>query len=99
MDVEATVCTKQLMYMCVSHQVQQLIASVILLGTVLLLCPLASSFSELAAFSAAYCLVYGATVAIHITVLCEVVGVNRLRSALGFFMLIRSRHAWTTHCW
>ncbi|KAJ4938222.1 hypothetical protein JOQ06_002847 [Pogonophryne albipinna] len=71
-------------------QVQQLIASVILLGTVLLLCPLASSFSELAAFSAAYGLVYGATVAIHITVLCEVVGINRLGSALGFFMLIRS---------
>ncbi|KAI9523457.1 hypothetical protein NQZ68_027315 [Dissostichus eleginoides] len=70
--------------------VQQLIASVILLGTVLLLCLPASSFSELAAFSAAYGLVYGATVAIHITVLSEVVGVNRLGSALGFFMLIRS---------
>ncbi|XP_035521176.1 monocarboxylate transporter 13 [Morone saxatilis] len=70
--------------------VQQLTATVILLGTVLLLCPLASSFSELAAFSAAYGLVYGATVAIHITVLAEVVGVHRLGSALGFFMLIRS---------
>lgn len=73
-----------------SHQVQQLTATVILLGTVLLLCPLASSFLELAAFSAAYGLVYGATVAIHITVLAEVVGVHRLGSALGFFMLIRS---------
>ncbi|KAM6925910.1 LOW QUALITY PROTEIN: uncharacterized protein PEZ65_009524 [Lycodopsis pacificus] len=62
--------------------VQQLTATVILLGTVLLLCPLASSFS--------FGLVYGATVAIHITVLAEVVGVNRLGSALGFFMLIRS---------
>ncbi|XP_070764165.1 monocarboxylate transporter 13 [Enoplosus armatus] len=70
--------------------VQQLTATVILLGTVLLLCPLASSFSELAAFSAAYGLVYGATVAIHITVLAEIVGVNQLGSALGFFMLIRS---------
>nr|XP_046250717.1 monocarboxylate transporter 2 [Scatophagus argus]XP_046250718.1 monocarboxylate transporter 2 [Scatophagus argus] len=70
--------------------VQQLTATVILLGTVLLLCPLASSFSELSAFSAAYGLVYGATVAIHITVLAEVVGVHRLGSALGFFMLIRS---------
>ncbi|KAK5928409.1 hypothetical protein CgunFtcFv8_013475 [Champsocephalus gunnari] len=37
-----------------------------------------------------YGLVYGATVAIHITVLCEVVGINRLGSALGFFMLIRN---------
>lgn len=71
-------------------QVQQLTATVILLAIVLLLCPLSSSFSELAAFSAAYGLVYGATVAIHITVLAEVVGVHRLGSALGFFMLIRS---------
>ncbi|CAB1417144.1 unnamed protein product [Pleuronectes platessa] len=70
--------------------VQQLTATVILLGSVLLLCPLASSFSELAAFSAVYGLVYGATVSIHITVLAEVVGVHRLGSALGFFMLIRS---------
>ncbi|XP_045893855.1 monocarboxylate transporter 2 isoform X5 [Micropterus dolomieu] len=70
--------------------VKQLTATVILLGTVLILCPLTSSFSELAAFSAAYGLVFGATVAIHITVLAEIVGVNRLGSALGFFMLIRS---------
>ncbi|KAM7003413.1 monocarboxylate transporter 2 [Tautogolabrus adspersus] len=70
--------------------VQQLTATVILLGTVLLLCPLASTFPELAGFSAAYGLVFGATVGIHITVLAEVVGVHRLGSALGFFMLIRS---------
>ncbi|XP_027128777.1 monocarboxylate transporter 2 [Larimichthys crocea] len=72
------------------EEYQQLAATVILLGTVLLLCPLASSFSELATFSAAYGLVFGATVSIHITVLAEVVGVHRLGSALGFFMLIRS---------
>uniref|UniRef100_A0A8C7YL23 Si:dkey-246g23.4 n=1 Tax=Oryzias sinensis TaxID=183150 RepID=A0A8C7YL23_9TELE len=70
--------------------VQQLTATVVLLGAVLLLCPLASTFYELVAFSAAHGLVYGATVAIHITVLPEVVGVQRLGSALGFFMLIRS---------
>lgn len=69
---------------------QQLAASVILLATVLLFCPLSSTFSELAAFSAAYGLMYGATVSIHITVLAEVVGVHRLGSALGFFMLLRS---------
>lgn len=69
---------------------QQLTATVILLGTVLLLCPLATSFSELVAFSAVYGLVFGATVAVHITVLAEVVGIQRLGSALGFFMLIRS---------
>ncbi|XP_038149941.1 monocarboxylate transporter 13 [Cyprinodon tularosa] len=70
--------------------VQQLTVTVILLGTVLLLCPLASTFSQLVAFSAAHGLVYGATVAIHITVLPEIVGVEKLGSALGFFMLIRS---------
>lgn len=68
----------------------QLIVTVILHGTVLLLCPLASSFVELAVFSAAFGLVYGATVAIHITALAEVVGAHKLGSALGFFLLIRS---------
>uniref|UniRef100_A0A672ZIH0 Si:dkey-246g23.4 n=1 Tax=Sphaeramia orbicularis TaxID=375764 RepID=A0A672ZIH0_9TELE len=72
------------------EEYQQLTVTVILLGSVLLLCPLASTFLELAAFSAAYGLVFGATVAIHITVLAEVVGVHRLGSALGLFMLIRS---------
>uniref|UniRef100_A0A3B4AWE9 Major facilitator superfamily (MFS) profile domain-containing protein n=1 Tax=Periophthalmus magnuspinnatus TaxID=409849 RepID=A0A3B4AWE9_9GOBI len=73
-----------------SRGVHQLIATVILLGVVLLVCPLASSFAELAVFSAAFGLVFGAMVAVHITVLAEVVGVHRLGSALGFFMLIRS---------
>ncbi|KAL6478955.1 hypothetical protein MHYP_G00123880 [Metynnis hypsauchen] len=70
--------------------IHQLTVTVILLGVVLLLCPLASTFTQLAAFSASYGLVFGATVSIHITVLAEVVGVSRLGSALGFFMLIRS---------
>uniref|UniRef100_A0AAV2KZF6 Monocarboxylate transporter 13 n=1 Tax=Knipowitschia caucasica TaxID=637954 RepID=A0AAV2KZF6_KNICA len=70
--------------------VHQLIVTVILLGVILVLCPLASSFSELALFSSAFGLVFGATVAVHITVLAEVVGVQRLGSALGFFMLLRS---------
>lgn len=70
--------------------VHQLIVTVILLGIVLLFCPLATTFTQLALFSAGYGLVFGATVAIHITVLAEVVGVERLGSALGFFMLIRS---------
>ncbi|KAL7878641.1 hypothetical protein AOLI_G00096150 [Acnodon oligacanthus] len=70
--------------------IHQLTVTVIILGVVLLLCPLASTFTQLAAFSAIYGLVFGATVAIHITVLAEVVGVSRLGSALGFFMLIRS---------
>ncbi|XP_026166291.1 monocarboxylate transporter 13 [Mastacembelus armatus] len=73
--------------------VKQLTVTVILLGTVLLLGPLASSFFQLAAFSAAYGIVYGATVAIYITMLAELVGVQRLGSALGFFMLIRSSGA------
>ncbi|XP_028815149.1 monocarboxylate transporter 12 isoform X2 [Denticeps clupeoides] len=70
--------------------VHQLMVTVLLLGTVLLLCPLATTFGQLVAFSAGYGLVFGATVSIHITMLAEVVGVNRLGSALGFFMLIRS---------
>uniref|UniRef100_A0A672GST4 Si:dkey-246g23.4 n=1 Tax=Salarias fasciatus TaxID=181472 RepID=A0A672GST4_SALFA len=58
----------------------QLTVTVILLGTVLLL----------AVFSAAYGLVYCATVAIHITVLAEVGGSPSPGSALGFFMPHRS---------
>ncbi|MEQ2180076.1 hypothetical protein GOODEAATRI_031987, partial [Goodea atripinnis] len=90
LDKSTAVVYTRPVYSLHSDQVQQLTATVILLGTVLLLCPLASTFSELVAFSAAHGLVYGATVAIHITVLSEVVGVERLGSALGFFMLIRS---------
>ncbi|KAG7468439.1 hypothetical protein MATL_G00142960 [Megalops atlanticus] len=67
-----------------------LTVTVTVLGTVLLLCPLATSFPALAGFSAAYGLAFGATVSIHITVLADVVGVAQLGSALGFFMLIRS---------
>ncbi|XP_016405677.1 monocarboxylate transporter 2-like [Sinocyclocheilus rhinocerous] len=51
--------------------VHQLIVTVILLGIVLLLCPLATTFTQLL-FSAGYGLVFGATVAIYITVLAEV---------------------------
>ncbi|XP_068169775.1 monocarboxylate transporter 2 [Antennarius striatus] len=68
----------------------QLTATVIMLAIVLLLCPLTSSFIELAAISAAYGVVYGGTVAIHITVLAELVGIHKFRNALGFYMLIRS---------
>ncbi|XP_057204346.1 monocarboxylate transporter 2 isoform X1 [Triplophysa rosa] len=70
--------------------IHQLLVTVLMLGVVLLLCPLAATFTHLALFSAGYGLVFGATVAIHITVLAEVVGVEKLGSALGFFMLIRS---------
>lgn len=93
-NVEATVRANADAHICLlclcSYQVLQLTATMILLGTVVLLCPLASSYLELAAFSAAYGLMYGAAVAIHITMLAEIVGVNRLGSALGFFLLIRS---------
>ncbi|XP_076154814.1 monocarboxylate transporter 13 [Alosa pseudoharengus] len=70
--------------------VRQLTASVLALGTVLLLCPLATTFGQLVAFCMAYGLAYGATVSTHITVLAEMVGAERLGSAIGFFMLIRS---------
>lgn len=72
------------------NTVRQLTVSVLVLGTVLLLCPLASTYGQLAAFCVAYGLAYGATVSTHITVLAEVVGSERLGSAIGFFMLIRS---------
>lgn len=72
------------------NTVRQLTVSVLALGTVLLLCPLANTFGTLAAFCVVYGLAYGATVSTHITVLAEVVGAERLGSAIGFFMLIRS---------
>uniref|UniRef100_W5M2U0 Si:dkey-246g23.4 n=1 Tax=Lepisosteus oculatus TaxID=7918 RepID=W5M2U0_LEPOC len=70
--------------------IKLLFITVTLLGVILLLCPLATSFWHLVIFSVAYGLAFGSTVAIHITVLADLVDVAQLGSALGFFMLIRS---------
>ncbi|NXO79604.1 MOT2 protein, partial [Sitta europaea] len=64
--------------------------TITLISTSLMLLPLASNYLSLAIFTGFYGFFFGTTVAIHITVLADVVGMPEFDSALGLFMLIRS---------
>ncbi|NXV73520.1 MOT2 protein, partial [Atlantisia rogersi] len=70
--------------------VHLLTMTITLISTSLMLLPLASSYLSLAIFTGFYGFFFGTTVAIHITVLADVVGMSDFDSALGLFMLIRS---------
>lgn len=63
---------------------------VLISSTSLLLLPLANNYLSLAIFTGFYGFFFGTTVAVHITVLADVVGMSDFDSALGLFMLIRS---------
>ncbi|XP_033884227.3 monocarboxylate transporter 13 isoform X1 [Acipenser ruthenus] len=60
------------------------------LGTSLMLLPIATSYPSLAAFSCFCGVSFGAAVSLLLTVLIDVVGVSRLDSALGMLMFFRS---------
>lgn len=64
--------------------------AITLISTSLMLLPLANNYLSLAIFTGFYGFFFGTTVAIHITVLADVVGMSEFDSALGLFMLIRS---------
>ncbi|XP_042682660.1 monocarboxylate transporter 13-like [Centrocercus urophasianus] len=64
--------------------------TITLISTSLMLLPLANNYLSLAIFTGFYGFFFGTTVAVHITVLAEVVGMSDFDSALGLFMLIRS---------
>ncbi|XP_062468484.1 monocarboxylate transporter 13-like [Pezoporus occidentalis] len=74
----------------VTKTVHLLTVTVTLISTSLMLLPLANSYLSLAIFTGFYGFFFGTTVAIHITVLADVVGMPDFDSALGLFMLIRS---------
>ncbi|NXP45915.1 MOT2 protein, partial [Heliornis fulica] len=70
--------------------VHLLTMTITLISTSLMLLPLANSYLSLAIFTGFYGFFFGATVAVHITVLADVVGMPDFDSALGLFMLMRS---------
>uniref|UniRef100_A0A8C6K433 Uncharacterized protein n=1 Tax=Melopsittacus undulatus TaxID=13146 RepID=A0A8C6K433_MELUD len=74
----------------VTKTVHLLTVTITLISTSLMLLPLANSYLSLAIFTGLYGFFFGTTVAIHITVLADVVGMPDFDSALGLFMLIRS---------
>ncbi|NXR50118.1 MOT2 protein, partial [Hippolais icterina] len=74
----------------VTKTIHLLAMTIVLISTSLMLLPLAHNYLSLAIFTGFYGFFFGTTVAIHITVLADVVGMPEFDSALGLFMLIRS---------
>ncbi|XP_058682572.1 monocarboxylate transporter 2-like isoform X1 [Poecile atricapillus] len=74
----------------VTKTIHLLAMTITLISTSLMLLPLANNYLSLAIFTGFYGFFFGTTVAIHITVLADVVGMPEFDSALGLFMLIRS---------
>uniref|UniRef100_A0A8D2PA22 Uncharacterized protein n=1 Tax=Zosterops lateralis melanops TaxID=1220523 RepID=A0A8D2PA22_ZOSLA len=74
----------------VTKTIHLLAMTITLISTSLMLLPLANDYLSLAIFTGFYGFFFGTTVAIHITVLADVVGMPEFDSALGLFMLIRS---------
>ncbi|NWV00029.1 MOT2 protein, partial [Upupa epops] len=74
----------------VTKTVHLLTMTITLISTSLMLLPLANNYLSLAIFTGFYGFFFGTTVAVHITVLADVVGMADFDSALGLFMLIRS---------
>ncbi|KAM8792581.1 monocarboxylate transporter 13-like [Eudromia elegans] len=73
-----------------TRTIHLLAMTIALISTSLMLLPLANNYLSLAIFTGFYGFFFGTTVAIHITVLADVVGMTDFDSALGLFMLIRS---------
>lgn len=60
------------------------------LGVVLLLLPIAQSYWTILVFSSLYGFLFGCVVAIHVTSIVDIVGLDGFDSGLGLFMLFRS---------
>ncbi|NXF07881.1 MOT2 protein, partial [Smithornis capensis] len=74
----------------VTKTIHLLAMTITLISTSLMLLPLANNYLSLALFTGFYGFFFGTTVAVHITVLADIVGMPEFDSALGLFMLIRS---------
>lgn len=59
-------------------------------GVVLLLLPVAQDYWAILLFSSLYGFLFGCVVAIHVTSIVDIVGLEGFDSALGLFMLLRS---------
>ncbi|NWI51583.1 MOT7 protein, partial [Calyptomena viridis] len=74
----------------VTKTIHLLAMTITLISTSLMLLTLANNYLSLAIFTGFYGFFFGTTVAVHITVLADIVGMPEFDSALGLFMLIRS---------
>ncbi|XP_051525030.1 monocarboxylate transporter 13-like [Myxocyprinus asiaticus] len=69
----------------------QLLSMVVtVLGVVLLLLPIAQNYWAILVFTVFYGFLFGCVVAIHVTSIVDIVGLEGFNSALGLFMLFRS---------
>ncbi|KAF7687390.1 hypothetical protein HF521_014618 [Silurus meridionalis] len=62
----------------------------VLLGVVVLLLPLPHAYWPVVAFTTLYGFLFGCVVAVHITSIVDIVGLECFDSALGLFMLLRT---------
>ncbi|XP_051552177.1 monocarboxylate transporter 13-like [Myxocyprinus asiaticus] len=72
------------------RNLQLLTMVVTALGVVLLLLPIAQNYWAILVFSSLYGFLFGCVVAIHVTSIVDIVGLEGFDSALGLFMLLRS---------
>lgn len=72
------------------RNLQLLTIMVSLLGVVLLLFPITNSYPVMLVFSSLYGFLFGCVVAIHVTSIVDIVGLEGFDSGLGLFMLLRS---------
>lgn len=72
------------------RNLQLLTMVVTALGVVLLLFPIAHSYWSILVFASFYGFLFGCVVAIHVTIIVDIVGLEGFDSALGLFMLLRS---------
>ncbi|XP_067264049.1 monocarboxylate transporter 13 [Chanodichthys erythropterus] len=72
------------------RNLQLLTMVVTVLGVVLLLLPVAQSYWTILVFSSLYGFLFGCVVAIHVTSIVDIVGLDGFDSGLGLFMLFRS---------
>ncbi|CDQ64608.1 monocarboxylate transporter 13 isoform X1 [Oncorhynchus mykiss] len=72
------------------RNLQLLTMVVTMLGVVLLLLPIGKDYSVLLVFSSLYGFLFGCVVAIHVTSIVDIVGLEGFDSGLGLFMLFRS---------
>ncbi|XP_076006892.1 monocarboxylate transporter 13 [Genypterus blacodes] len=72
------------------RNLQLLTIMVTLLGVVLLLFPITHSYQVMLVFSSLYGFLFGCVVAIHVTSIVDIVGLEGFDSGLGLFMLLRS---------
>ncbi|KAM4615794.1 monocarboxylate transporter 13 [Polymixia lowei] len=72
------------------RNLQLLTMVVTLLGVVLLLLPVGQDYWAVLVFSSLYGFLFGCVVAIHVTAIVDIVGLEGFDSGLGLFMLFRS---------